>query len=371
MSLISLHLVNFETHKDSLIEFTPEIKGSLTGFTPGIIVIKGSTDQGKSTIRRALTYVAFSKPVQGRPGDKSKDSHVTIRCTGIPAITRGRTGGKKGKNYYKIGLREIAGKETDPLEAFKRTVPDEIAKMLDLSEVNIQEQFKEYYLLQSTAGQVAKTIHKLLGMDLVDKTAKVANSAIAAQKKLLLSRKTQIENIKKDIKKYEYVEKLEGELSDLELAIQGYEELEAKTYNLTTLLERCKILQQRIKATETPQIVEDEARALVIEIDKAQADEIKFNKLYQAVKIIDENTEKKRKLKEWLQVESQAIKVQKEIVDLQTQEIKSRRLADLITRLQENQAHTINVQQVIRYNTKELATLKKKLKICPVCAKPF
>jgi DNA repair exonuclease SbcCD ATPase subunit len=48
--ILSLHLVNFETHKDSLIEFSP-----------GMNVIRGSTDQGKSTIRRALTYVVFKK----------------------------------------------------------------------------------------------------------------------------------------------------------------------------------------------------------------------------------------------------------------------------------------------------------------------
>lgn len=356
----SLHLVNFETHKDSLIEFCP-----------GITVIRGSTDQGKSTIRRALTYVAFSKPVQGRPGDKLKDSHVTIRCTGIPAITRGRTGGKKGKNYYKIGSKEITGEEADPLKAFKRTVPEEISRMLDLSEVNIQEQFKEYYLLQSTAGQVAKTIHKLLGMDMVDKTAKVANSAIKAQAKLLESRKTQIKNIEADIKKYEYVEDLETELGDLEVAIQDYEELEARSFNLSALLERCKILQQRIAANKIPQMVEDEARSLVAEINEAVTNETKFDKLYQAVKTVDETTEKQKELKEWLRVENEAIELQREIMDFQTREIKSQRLAELIVQLQENQDQTAKVREVRRYNTDKLAALKKKLKICPVCLKPF
>jgi exonuclease SbcC len=352
--------VNFESHKDTLIEFVP-----------GVTVIRGSTDQGKSSVRRALTYVVFSRPVQGRANDKSKDSHVTLRCTGVPAITRGRTGGKKGKNYYKIDSKEIHGGEADSLKAFKRVVPEEISRMLDLSEVNIQEQFKEYYLLQSTAGQVAKTIHKLLGMDMVDKTAKVANSAIRAQGRLLESRKIQIKNIKADIKKYDYVENLEAELNDLEFAIQSNEELEARSHNLTTLLERCKILQQRIAANKIPQIVEDNAKSLIAEIHKVEIDETKFNKLHQVVKAIDENTKKKREISEWLQVESGAIEIQKEIMDLQTQEVKNQKLTDLTKQLQENQRQIINITGVIRHNTKELVTLKKKLKICPVCAKPF
>jgi exonuclease SbcC len=357
--ILSLHLVNFETHKDTWIEFVS-----------GITVIKGSTDQGKSSIRRALTYVVFSKPVQGRAGDKSKDSHVTIRCSGIPAITRGRTGGKKGKNYYKIDSKEISG-GADPLKAFKRAVPEEITRMLDLSEVNIQEQFKEYYLLQSTAGQVAKTIHKLLGMDMVDKTAKVANSAIAVQARLLESRKTQIKNIKADIKKYDYVEGLESELSDLEVAIQKYEELEAKTNNLTTLLERCKILQQRILTTKIPHIIEERAKSLVIEIKEINKQQIRFDKLQLIVKTVDEAAKKNRELKEWLQVEDEAVNLQKKIIDFQTQELRSAKLEELVKHLFENQRQTTNICGVLRHNTAELAALKKKIKICPVCTKPF
>lgn len=360
MTILSLHLVNFETHKDTLIEF---VKGRN--------VIRGSTDQGKSTVRRALTYVAFNKPVQGRPGDKTKDSHVTIRCTGIPAITRGRTGGKKGKNYYKINSKEITGKEADPLKAFKRAVPDEIARMLDLSEVNVQEQFKEYYLLQSTAGQVAKTIHQLLGMDMVDKTARVVNSAITTQGKLLLSRKTQIKNINADIKKYAYVETLETELGDLEAAIQDYEELEARAYNLTALLERYKILQQRIAAAKVPDMVEENARSLVTSILELNKRQEKFDNLHQAIRAIDKVTAEQRELREWLRVEGEAIDLQKEITDLQTQEVQSQRLVELISQLQENQDQKAKIREVLRYNTSKLAALKKKLKVCPVCSKPF
>jgi exonuclease SbcC len=358
--ILSLHLVNFELHEDTLIEFVK-----------GVNIIRGSTGQGKTSIRRALTYVAFSKPVQGRPNDKSKDSYVTLRCSGIPAITRGRTGGKKGKNYYKIDSKLVSGEEQDPLKAFKRTVPPEIVQMLDMSEVNIQEQFKEYYLLQSTAGQVAKTIHKLLGMDLVDKTARVANSAIIAQGKLLVSRKTQIENIEADIKKYAYVESLESELDDLETAIQEYEELEARHHNLTTLLERCKILQQRIAATKVPELVETNARALMTDILEFNTRQEEFDGLHTAVKAIDQITKRQRELAEWLQVETEAIKLQNEIIDLQTQGVRSQRLKELIEQLQENQTKTDNICKVINYNNKELATLKKKLKICPVCKKPF
>jgi len=360
MSILSLHLVNFETHEDTFIEFVV-----------GITVIKGSTDQGKSSIRRALTYVVFSKPVQGRAKDKSKDSYVTLRCSGVPAITRGRTGGKSGNNYYRIGSKEVCAKEKDPLKAFKREVPSEIVRMLDLTEVNIQEQFKEYYLLQSTPGQAAKTIHKLLGMDLVDKTTKVANSAIAAQKKLLESRKIQIENIETDIKKYNYIESLESELNELEVVIQEYEELEARRYNLIASLERFKVLQQRIAAAKIPDLVEKNARGLTTSITKFTKGREKTDKLYLALSAIDDISKRQRELKDWLTVETEALKVQKEIIDLQTQEVRCERLRELTKQLQENQSQTTNICEVLRYNTKRLATFKKKHKICPVCKKPF
>ena len=360
--ILSLHLVNFESHEDSLIKFNEK----------GITVIKGSTDQGKSTVRRALTYVVFSTPVQGRPGNKLKESYVTIRCSGIPAITRGRTGGKKGKNYYRIGPKVITdGKESDPLKAFKRKVPEEISRMLNLSEVNIQEQFKEYYLLQSTAGQVAKTLHKLLGMDLVDKTARVANSAITAQKQLLESRRLQVKSIKEDIKKYDYVETLESELSELELSIQDYEELEAKNYNLTTLLERCRILQQRIAAAKIPDLVEINAKALMADILEYNKTQEKVDRLYQQVKAVNKINKRQRELKDWLQVETKATEVQNMITDFQALEIKSQRLVSIITQLQEQETKIINVNQTIRYTNKKLIALKKKVKVCPVCGQAW
>lgn len=356
----SLHLVNFEVHADTLIEFDP-----------GINVIKGSTDQGKSTIRRALTYAAFSRPVQGRAKNKKKDSFVAIRCTGAPTITRGRVGGKKGKNYYKIDSKELTGGSTGSLKAFKREVPEEVSRILDLSEVNIQEQFKEYYLLQSTAGQVAKTIHKLLGMDLVDKTSKIANSAITAQAKLLESRRIQLKNIKVDIKEYDYIEGLETELEDLELAIQNYEELEARTHNLTALLERCKILKQKIEASSVPDIVEERARLLLVKISETDEQQVKFDKLHQAIKAVDKVAAKQRELKEWMQVEDEAIELQKEITGLQTLGVRSQRLGELVTQLDGINSQTANVRKVIEYNTSKLAAMKKELKVCPVCEKPF
>jgi len=358
--ILSIHMVNFENHEDTLIEFDK-----------GKTVIKGGSDQGKTTVRRALTYVVFSKPVQGRPCDKSKDSHVTICCSGIPPITRGRTGGVKGKNYYKIGLKELTGEEQDPLKTFKRTVPPEITQMLNISEVNIQEQFKECYLLQNTAGQVAKTIHKLLGMDLVDRSAKVANSAITAQGNLLTSRRAQIENIKTDIKKYEHVEALECDLDILDTAIQDYEELEARTYNLTALLERCRILQQRMAATKIPELVESTARSLVVDVLEINKLQSKIDALSKIVKSIDKVAKKQRDITEWLRVEDKALDLQAEILDLQTQGVRYERLSWLIQQLDENQTQIVNVNGVIQYNTKKLDELKKKIKICPVCATPF
>jgi DNA repair exonuclease SbcCD ATPase subunit len=118
-------------------------------------------------------------------------------------------------------------------------------------------------------------------------------------------------------------------------------------------------------------MVEDEARSLVAEINEAMTNETKFDKLHQAVKTVDEITAKQKELKEWLQVETEAIDLQKEIIDFQTREIKSQRLAELIIQLQENQNQAAKVREMLRYNTNKLAALKKKLKICPVCLKPF
>ena len=55
----SLALKNFQSHKDTLIKFDP-----------GVNVIVGSTDSGKSAIIRALRWLVWNRPI----GDKMRSN---------------------------------------------------------------------------------------------------------------------------------------------------------------------------------------------------------------------------------------------------------------------------------------------------------
>lgn len=358
--LESLHLINFELHQDTLLKFIP-----------GINVIYGPSDQAKSSIRRALTWVASNRPVGPRcVKDDTKESSVAVCFTGVPTVTRGR---KNDKNYYKIDGEKLHEEEVDPLKAFGYTVPEKVTEILGLSDVNIQEQFKEYYLLQKTPGQVAKIIHKLLGMDLIDKTATVINKAISWQTTLLKAREGELKNIKTDIKKYDYLKDLEADYNDLESLMHSYEKQDADVHNLTVLLDKCYILYQKIIAAKIPPGVEAEARALKKELQEIEIQQDKIDRLDQLLLRIAKTSKKIKDLDEWLLIEPEARALQKEIINIGTQEAKIKPLEDLIEQLAENHRLLKNVGNTITRAETNLEVLKKKLNLkeCPFCKRPF
>ncbi|RPI56383.1 MAG: hypothetical protein EHM49_00435 [Deltaproteobacteria bacterium] len=358
MPLTKLHMVNFEEHQDTTLEFAP-----------GITVIYGTTDQGKSSIRRAITWVACNRPVGPRSvRDNTKESEVTLSFDNSPSVTRGR---KNDKNYYKIRDSKVDGTGVNIFKAFSTKVPDEVNAIVNLNEANIQEQFKKYYLLQDTPGQVAKTIHTLLGMDLVDTTATVVNRAIKQQAETITKAEITIAGIKKEIQKFAYLKAIEEEYRNLELAIQSCSKIEADIHNLTTTVEKCRILHKKILATQIPPSVEAEARNLQEELIAMEKKKDQIDKLSEGTSRLQEVDDEISKLEAWLTVERGARSIQKEAADIYSQEVRLHQLETTLAKIRTIDGNMSKVDQDRRANEKALEALKKKIKICPTCKKPF
>jgi exonuclease SbcC len=358
MPLKKLHLINFEEHQDTTIDFAP-----------GITVIYGTSDQGKSSIRRAITWVARNKPVGPRSvRDNTKECKAVIRFDDTPAITRGRSG---SKNYYKIGSTKTDGEGVNIFRAFSTKVPEEVSNLINMGDANIQEQFKKYYLLEDPPGQVAKTIHALLGMDLVDTTASVVNRAISQQGKQVTQCESKIAQTKGEIKKYGHVEKAEADFKDLEITIHNQEQIESKIRNLHTLVEKCRILHERMLAASIPLDIEEDARGIMEEILAIETRESQLKRLEQFIPKLTTIERRTAHLTEWLTSEKEARNIQKEIVDISTQEARIKPLIDKLNKIQAINKQIAKVEEIQQRNEASLEELKKEIKICPVCNRPF
>lgn len=164
--LEKLTLQNFEAHKNSTLEFVP-----------GVNVIAGPSDHGKSSIVRALGLVLQNRP-QGLAyiRNTEKDAKTKAVVTAIfddCEISRVRS---KSENYYTLNGQQ--------LKAMGATVPEEVASAARMDDLNIQYQFSrkmQHYLLSMSSGEVARYLNSLLELDIIDATLKkVAGIASSA-----------------------------------------------------------------------------------------------------------------------------------------------------------------------------------------------
>lgn len=168
--LQKIEIKNFRTHKHSLLEFVP-----------GINIITGMPDCGKTNWLRALDFLRSNRP----SGDRFKHNRDPSLTVSVEASfmdgCKVRHDKKKSSSYAVVdedGQEVTYGK-------VGTNVPDNAIEVLGLSDVNIQGQFSQPYLLWMTGGEMAKLFNSLSGMDEYDNwQASLDSEARAVSKEL-------------------------------------------------------------------------------------------------------------------------------------------------------------------------------------------
>lgn len=153
-----LHIENFQSHADTELEFDP-----------GVNVIIGQSDSGKSAVIRALNWVCNNKPSgDDYRSDWGGDTSVSIDLPkGISVIREKR--GKTGNSYYQEfeGNRSSDG-HIEEFKSFGNNVPDEIKEQINMTDINWQRQLDPPFLLSNTAGEVAQKLNEIVNLSVID-----------------------------------------------------------------------------------------------------------------------------------------------------------------------------------------------------------
>jgi exonuclease SbcC len=199
----SISLQNFQSHKKSILEFHK-----------GINVITGPSNNGKSSVLRALYWTIYNRP--------SGDSYIShwnrdkndkpIKSTKVTIINDNGTIERR-KGFIKADDKQKAFNgyivNDNYLEAIGQDVPDEVTKLFNIDNVNIQKQMDAPFLLSESAGEVARFFNQTIRLDLIDKIlAKAESKRREANKD-----KSRLENeqvqIEKEILEYSWLEDAE------------------------------------------------------------------------------------------------------------------------------------------------------------------
>jgi len=341
-----IQLKNFQGHKN-----TEVVLGS------GINSFIGENDSGKTSLFRAIQLVRTNRPLGTGyiRKNQSEDSEVIIEL-GNSSITRKR--GEKTNEYLISDIEE-------PFVAFGSNPPEEVVELLNLSDINIQSQLDQPFLVLSSPGQIAQHIRSISGLDIIDKVTTLLKSRISTKSTALDNQKELLEEKEKKLTELEKIDitKIEKLIQEAELLQKENEENIILSASLSKILR--EILDVEKTWIELPVDIDivlnrTEQTCSVFQAYKYKIDSL--NRLIDELVLLD---------KEILRIPADAenIILQVEPLEKQYNNIGSKinSLTKLIHELSEIETDEIEKDKTIQNKQEELFVLLNQITICPFC----
>lgn len=193
-----LKITNFQSHKNTHIKFSP-----------GVNVIVGPSDSGKTTMMRALIWIIRNKP----SGDSFKstwENKGTEVSTKLKDVWISRKRGKK--NCYTI---EEKGSTTN-LKAMGQAVPQEVEQLFNISDLNLQSQFDKPFLLDSSSGEVARYLNSVINLDTIHNSLNSIGKTIRKENWQITLEEETLQKKEEELLEYEWLDEADKRLAKVE-----------------------------------------------------------------------------------------------------------------------------------------------------------
>lgn len=227
--LRSVHLKNFQVHKDFKMDFTV-----------GLNTLLGHNNQGKSCVFRAIQWVLTNEPagewMRRIAGDEMKTAHVKLVFEDGTVIERVRG---KNENKYILDGQEFSG--------FNRAVPDPIVEHIGKTKIKfgntelcpiIHEVGGALFMVDDTGPIKGSVLNYLTGIDIADKIKKDVSKEIRTIRDNLVFATHSLEDGREELKKckglkelckmYEKVSAKQLEIGVLKSTVEQAEEMIAE-----------------------------------------------------------------------------------------------------------------------------------------------
>jgi DNA repair protein SbcC/Rad50 len=223
-------------------------------------VVTGPTGSGKTAVLRALRLLAFNARGVGYISRGASVAKVGLGsqddgwAAGIERNAR-----TSGKDKYRLQrLAPVPAGGTAPVGTeytkLAGAVPEDVTRLLGLSELNFAGQFDRPFLLDESGGEVARVLGRLTNVTLIFAAAREANrrrlEATAAHKRA----QADVERLSAQIQDFRNLKTQQAAVSDAESALEQLAELQASRDRLASLLQARAAAQQRAVAVAVPEV---------------------------------------------------------------------------------------------------------------------
>jgi len=225
----SLEVHNFLSHKETYLEFHP-----------GVNVIIGNSDSGKSALINAFRWVIWNRPqgdsIRSNWGGRTAVT-LTLQGEGKDRIVIERS--KDKQDEYRLNDKVF--------RAFRTDVPEEISTTININEINLQMQLEPHFLLSKSPGEVSTHFNKIVQLDKIDIGVQNIQSKIRELTLDIKSLEIQEQNLQERIKAFDYLETLEIEVEALETMESQRTSLRSVKSRLINLLNKLLDIQQQLE----------------------------------------------------------------------------------------------------------------------------
>lgn len=249
---------NFQSHKRTVIDLSK-----------GINMFIGISDKGKTVIIRAIRWVVYNKP-SGEEYRSWWGGETSVELFFSDGTIVKRVKSNTVNEYWLNG-----GK----LKAFGQGVPDEITKILNLEEVNIQQQMDAPFLLNETAGEVASHFNKIAGISIIDKSIAKAKKEVAETKASIKQREDDLKEKTEQLEAYNDLDALEKKVKQLDTLDKEKKAIQISVFWLKDKVKRLKEINGSFVEMETLLELEQPIKKVLAKKKQVDTKEKEINKI--------------------------------------------------------------------------------------------
>lgn len=244
----NLTINQFQSHKDSEFEFCP-----------GVNVIVGSSDRGKTSVLRALKWLIFNRA----PGDFvshwiEKGQSALVQAELDDGTIVGRELDGRTNSYHLTGYEEA-------FTAFGKQIPEAVERALNMSELNFQSQHDPPFLLSASSGEVARTLNQVANLSKIDTSLKWIGKQKRKTWSDLEHAKEEMRASKEALGALPDLGPVEVKMKRLRAIAERQKEINNSIEVLESIIESCQELQARKERLVDP----SEAKSKMEEVDQS------------------------------------------------------------------------------------------------------
>jgi len=220
MHLNKIEIENFQNHKKTEIELCP-----------GVNIIAGSSDSGKTAILRALNLVLTNRPsgFPYKPWRAGKKDVTECKLS----FSDGTVTRRKSDTIDEYILN-VDGQDSQEFKTLNRQIPDEVNGFINLSDYNFSRQHDPHFFISGSSADRAKTLNKISGLEIIDSSLSKVNTIIRENKSDNDKVTKDIKETQDKINKIQFINEADTVLVQAEEAFTNYEHAN----KMNTILEK-------------------------------------------------------------------------------------------------------------------------------------